>query len=157
MMVSRWEVGRAEVEDLLRSGSLQRVTPDREAARQLIQTAQQHLKSAGAVSDDDPEAAIALLYDACRKACSGLLETQGLRATSQGGHIAVREAVMAQFGGSTGGNVLKALERLRRRRNDMEYPDSASSVDASEVGEALERAREIVDYAGKVVESLPVF
>ena len=37
-------------------------------------------------------------YDALRKAAAALLAVQGLRATSRGGHIAIQDAVRAQFG-----------------------------------------------------------
>ena len=36
--------------------------------------------------------------DALRKSAASLLEAQGLRATSRGGHLAVQEVVTAQFG-----------------------------------------------------------
>jgi hypothetical protein len=53
--------------------------------------------------------------------------------------------------------VLRPFDRLRRRRNDIEYSDGDSGVDADEVDEALERATKIVNYAEEVIERLPVF
>ena len=53
--------------------------------------------------------------------------------------------------------MLRALDRLRRRRNYIEYPGGDSGVDTDEVDEALERAEGIVAYAGEVIETLPVF
>lgn len=98
-----------------------------------------------------------MAYDAIRKACSALLETQGLRATSRGGHIAIRDAVLAQFADLSGGEVLRAYDRLRRRRNAIEYPDNEASADTAEVGEAIERAEAILDFADRLIEHLPVF
>jgi hypothetical protein len=86
-----------------------------------------------------------------------LLEAQGLRATSRGGHIAVRDAVNAQFGDLSGGQALRPFDRLRRRRHDIEYPDSATSVDADEVEEALRRAQDMVEFANKLIDHLPVY
>ncbi|MFA5889546.1 MAG: hypothetical protein WDA27_01110 [Actinomycetota bacterium] len=145
------------IERLLAAGELQRVTPARNSAEALLRMARSHLSSASAVRDSDPEGAYAALYDGARKACASLLEVQGLRATSRGGHIAIRDAVLAQFAELTGGAALRTLDRLRRRRNDIEYPQGESGIDADEIDEALARAHEIVAYAEQIVEHLPVF
>jgi hypothetical protein len=153
----RWEQGRAVVERLVEDHELERVSADLDAALELLRMARRHLDSAAKIRDTDPEGSYAALYDAARKACAALLEVQGLRATSRGGHVALREAVLAQFGSLSGGQVLRSLDRLRRRRNDIEYPDGDSGIDLDEVDEALERAGEIVDYAAKLAPELPVF
>lgn len=82
-----------------------------------------------------------------------MLAHQGLRPTTRGGHIAVVDAANAQFPGVPG---LKSLDRLRRRRNQGEYPDPASydpitiddSRDAVEVATlALASARKLLAVA----------
>ena len=60
-------------------------------------------------------------YDALRKSAASLLEAQGLRATSRGGHLAVQEVVTAQFGATAG--VFRSFGRIRRARNSFEYPE----------------------------------
>src|SRR5439155_23310546 len=77
--------------------------------------------SAQTIMAVDPVGAYQLLYDAARKALSAVLENQGLRATSRGGHIAVFDAVMAQLHPPLG-QVLRPFDRMRRRRNEAEYP-----------------------------------
>jgi hypothetical protein len=121
----RWEEGRGVVERLLDDGELEQVSPDLNSSRSLLESARRHLSSARKIRDSDPEGAYAALYDAARKACASLLETQGLRATSRGGHVALREAVVAQFASLTGGDVLRSFDRLRRRRNDMSIRTAA--------------------------------
>jgi hypothetical protein len=79
------------------------------------------------------------------------------RATSCGGHVAVREAVVAQFASLAGGDALRSFDRLGRRRNEIEYPAGDSGVDSDEVDEALNRAEGIVAYAEKVIDTLPIF
>jgi len=153
----RWKEGRAVVERLLASRELDRISADPDAAKKLIDSANRHLDSARKIRTSDPEGAYAALYDAARKSCAALLEAQGLRATSRGGHVAVRDAVEAQFSGLTGGDALRSFDRLRRRRNDIEYPADDSGVDIDEVDEALGRAEAIVAYAEKVIDTLPVF
>jgi len=153
----RWEQGRGVVDQLIAGGELERVTPDRDTAKKLLASARRHLSSSRKIRASDSEGGYAALYDAARKACAGLLEAQGLRATSRGGHVALREAVEAQFASLTGGAVLRSFDRLRRRRNDIEYPGGDSGIDLDEVDEALVRADEIVSYAEKLVDELPVF
>lgn len=152
-----WEPGRETIEDLIRNAELQSVSPDLAVAYRLLEAARRHLVSAEEIRANDPEGAFAALYDAARKSCAALLQAQGLRPTARGGHIAVREAVLAQFGALSGGHVLRPFDRLRRRRNEMEYPSSESSIDEAEILEALERANQIVNFAEQLVDELPVF
>ncbi|HEX9410522.1 MAG TPA: HEPN domain-containing protein [Actinomycetota bacterium] len=153
----RWEEGRTLVEELIEHDELERVTADRNSAKELLKAAGRHLSSAGAIRDTDPEGAYSMAYDAARKACAALLEAQGLRATSNGGHVAVKGAIMAQFSNLSGGAVVKSFDRLRRRRNDIEYPDGDSRIDPDEVDEAIARSGAIVDFADRLVNELPVF
>jgi hypothetical protein len=85
------------------------------------------------------------------------LETQGIRPTSRGGHVALRDAVAAQFGALSGGQPLRSFDRLRWRRNDIEYLGGSRAIDAQEVDEALARAVAIVEYAECLAPKLPAF
>jgi hypothetical protein len=70
--------------------------------------------------------------------------------TSAGGHIVIVAAMNAQFPGVAG---LKSLDRLRRRRNQAEYPDPQQydPVTADEVDDAIEAARACVSAAEKLI------
>ncbi|MFJ5292462.1 hypothetical protein [Streptomyces sp. NPDC088348] len=59
-----------------------------------------------------PWARTNLIYDAARKALAAALENQGLRATSRGGHIAIRDAALAQFEPPLG-KILRPFDRMR--------------------------------------------
>lgn len=149
-----WERGRAEIERLLADGELERVTPSDEVARRLLADAAAHIRLAGTGVRDDPAGALQLSYDAARKAAAALLAVQGLRATTRGGHIAVLDAVRAQFDDRGGIDVFGRLGRLRRRRNATEYPDPDSpTVTADEAARALETARTTVDAANGLLDS----
>lgn len=152
-----WGHGKPEIKRLLLDRELERVAPDANAALQFLWAAKRHLQSAHLLAESDPEAAYSTAYDAARKACASLLETQGLRSTSRGGHIAVRDAVLAQFERLPGGDVFRSFDRLRRRRNDLEYVAAGEGVDPAELEEAISRVSAIVDFAEKVIEHLPVF
>ena len=73
----------------------------------MIATARRHIASATTNADSDPEGALALAYDAARKTGTALLAHQGLRPTSTGGHLAVVDAINAQFPGVEG---LKSID-----------------------------------------------
>lgn len=153
--VRRWERGRARVDDLLKRHELQRVPADQDAATRILRAARTHLDSSAQIRDRDPEMAMAVAYDAARKALAALLETQGLRATSQGGHIVLRETIDAQLGGLPGARPLQAFDRLRRRRNAVEYLDAG--IDVDEAAEAHERASELVVFAERILHQLPPY
>jgi hypothetical protein len=116
-----WEPGRERVQELIDAGEVDRVTADIEIARRMLDDAARHLATASAAKQaGDLSGAYQLAYDALRKSAASLLEAQGLRATSRGGHLAVQEAVIAQFG--TAVRAFRSFGRIRRARNALEYP-----------------------------------
>jgi uncharacterized protein (UPF0332 family) len=118
-----WQPGKDRIEHLVGSGELELVTPDDAVARRLIANATAHLETAAAgLAAGDLTGAYQLAYDALRKSAAALLAVQGLRATSRGGHVAIQDAIGAQFGASV--RAFKSFGRIRRARNDFEYPDS---------------------------------
>jgi hypothetical protein len=150
----RWQQGRAALDDMVARGELERVPPSRDHADLLLTQARRHLASASVIADADPAGAYQLLYDAARKALAAVLENQGVRATSRGGHIAVRDAVSAQLDPPLGG-ALRPFDRLRRRRNQVEYPSaSAPGVSAGEVQRDMPKVEQIIDIAGRVLDQM---
>lgn len=85
----RWDQGRALVDGMITPREIERVPPNRGHADLLLRQADQHLQAARAIISIDPTGAYQLIYDAARKAFNAMLDNQGLRATSSGGHIAV--------------------------------------------------------------------
>jgi len=148
--VARWNKGSEVIERLLAAGHLERVPADGDTAAALIASARRHIASAATTANDDPEGAFALAYDAARKTATALLAHQGLRPTSAGGHLVLVEAINAQFPGVAG---LKSIDRLRRRRNQAEYPDPQhyDSVISDEVADAIEVAEACVAAAEKLI------
>ena len=120
-----WQPGHDRIEELLAAGELEQVTPADSVASLLLQDAGRHLATAAAaVETGDLAGAYQLAYDALRKSAASLLAVQGLRATSRGGHVAVQEAIIAQFGSTT--HVFRAFGRIRRARNSFEYPSTTT-------------------------------
>jgi hypothetical protein len=153
----RWHQGRDLIEGMIARGELERIPASRDHADLMLAQAVQHLGSAEAIADADPTGAYQLLYDAARKALAAVLENQGLRPTSKGGHIAVREAVCAQLDPPLGA-VLRPFDRLRRRRNQAEYPAAGQPAPQTvEIGRDVPKVRDIVSVAVRVLDEMPPF
>jgi hypothetical protein len=93
----RWEQGRRTIDQMIADHELQQVPASRDQANRLLAQARNHLSSAEKVLEEDPAGGYALAYDAARKAFAAVLENEGLRPISRGGHLAVLEAVRAQI------------------------------------------------------------
>ena len=70
---------------------------NREHADQLLVQARRDLASAELLLGTNPKRAYESIYDAARMALTAVLENEGLRPTSRGGHIAPYAAVSAQL------------------------------------------------------------
>jgi hypothetical protein len=150
----RWEQGRTDVDRMLANAELQRVPASREHADSLIAQARIHLSSAAAICDQDPPGAYALVYDAARKALTAVLENQGLRPTTRGGHLAAYEAVRAQLAPPLG-KILRPFDRMRRQRHDSEYPPaSAPALTGDDVREDVPKATEIISLSERVLDEM---
>lgn len=150
----RWEQGRPAVDSLLRDGHLQQVPASRDHAERLLTQARRHLTSARVTAADDPEGSYALLYDAARKALWAILENQGLRPTSAGGHLAAYEALRAQLDPPLG-HVLRPFDRMRRQRRDAEYPRTdAPELEPEDVAEDVPKVEAILELADRVLDQM---
>jgi hypothetical protein len=147
-----WQPGRERVQELLDEGDLEQTTPDVSIARYMLDDAARHLSTASAaLSLDDRSGAYQLAYDALRKSAASLLEAQGLRATSRGGHIAVQEAISAQFGAVV--RDIRSFGRIRRARNSFEYPNSEyAGPSADDVTDAITVATRTRDAAARILD-----
>ena len=84
-----------------------------------------------------------MAYDAGRKAASSILAARGLRATSEGGHVATIEAMRELDVDS-----FAPLDRMRRKRNQIEHPDEADApATEADVVEAAASASDMVAVA----------
>jgi len=151
--MARWKLGEAEVEALIGSGELQKLTGDAANGERLLVKAAVTLNTARTAIERDPDSAFVLAYDAARQALTGLLAHQGLRPTTRGGHYAVEQAARAQFGPG-----FRQFGALRRRRNELEYPERpGDDAGAEEATEAVDHAREIITAAEGLLGQLGIF
>lgn len=153
----RWEQGRAAIERMLADSDLQRVPASREQADRLLAQARVHVASALKVCDEDPPGGYALAYDGARKALTAILENEGLRPTTRGGHLAVFEAVRAQLDPPMG-RVIRQFNRMRVRRHDAEYPPTDSpEITPDDVREDQATAEGLIDIAARLLDEMSPF
>lgn len=151
--MARWKLGESEVEALIASGDLQKLTGDAANGERLLEKAAVTLETARSAIERDPDSAFVLAYDAARQAVSALLAHQGLRPTTKGGHYAVERAARAQFGPG-----FRQFGALRRRRNELEYPERpGDDATVGEASEAVESAQTIVGAAEGILDQLGLF
>jgi HEPN domain-containing protein len=149
----RWKRGEAEVEALIAAGDLQKLTGEAASGERLLEKAATTLETARTAIERDPDSAFVLAYDAARQALTALLAHQGLRPTTKGGHYAVEQAVRAQFGPG-----FRRFGALRRRRNELEYPERpGDDATTDEATEAVENAETIIAAAEELVDQLGLF
>jgi hypothetical protein len=147
-----WQPGCDRIAELLQTGELERVVADDGVAHYLLDDSSRHLTTAKAAAfSGDLSGAYQLAYDALRKSGASLLAVQGLRATSRGGHIAIQESVLAQFGSTV--RAFRSFSRIRRARNAFEYPSALTpgpSID--DVNDAINAAAQARDAAMTIVQ-----
>lgn len=130
-----WPMGRETVQELIENGEIERVAVNPTQVARLLDDAKAHLATAALARESDPAGAVQIAYSAYRKAAVAALAQQGLRATTRGGHVAVFDAVKAQFNGRAGSQAFAHPHVFRRQRHDSEYPDfdaPDTSVDDAE-------------------------
>jgi HEPN domain len=148
-----WQPGHERIKELLDSGELERVGAQSVVAGKLLDDASRHLTTAATASaTGDLSGAYQLAYDALRKSAASLLAIQGLRATSRGGHVAVQDAVVAQFASTV--RVFRSFSRIRRARNNFEYPTTDTPGPSSDdVADAIAVATQVRDAARRILDT----
>ncbi len=157
MKLNRWDEGRATVDKLLTERNLERVSASAEMAEYLLGVALQHIDSAVLIVASDPSGSCQLSYDGSRKALAAVLQVQGLRPTSAGGHVVIEQCLKAQLV-KTGRDFVDNFSVMRRTRNSSEYPQNPEdAVTAEEALEQIKDARVVLDSATKLVAVMPVY
>lgn len=151
--MARWQRGQAEVEALIAAGDLQKLIGDAANGERLLAKAAVTVETARSAIASDPDSAFVLAYDAARQALTALLAHQGLRPTTKGGHYAVEQAARAQFGPG-----FRQFGALRRRRNELEYPERpGDDSNVEEATDAVDHAQTIITAAQGLLDQLGLF
>jgi hypothetical protein len=144
---------RATIASLISEGSIERVPVDQDVVTNLLRQAGNHLRTATAgASDDDPEGAFQLAYDACRKTSLALVMAMGLRPKGQAAHVITFEAaavIASNFGAR---QVVTEAAQLRYVRHGAEY--RAETVSAAEVDDAIALGHELIEKLQVGIEQI---
>jgi hypothetical protein len=146
-----WEPGREKIGELLAAGDLARVPADHAIADVcwlhphcilLVRTASHPKVILPALTSWPMTRSGKVLSVSCRP---------GAALPAGGGHIAVQEAVNAQFSSSV--PVFRSFSRIRRARNSFEYPETdTAGPSEADVADAIETARAVRDAAGTILD-----
>lgn len=152
--MTSWALGHDQIAQLIARGDLDQISGDAANGAYLLAQASQRLSSARTVLADDPIGAFELAYDSVRNTAVGLLNQQGLRVKSSGGHAAACDAVRAQFG-----REFDFFNAMRRVRNKLEYPRDPNDlqITAEEVQQAIDYAHNTLMAAEQLLPQLGIW
>jgi hypothetical protein len=159
--MARWAIGERTVQFLVDRNRLESFEAKDLAAltEALIGRAVLRVETTAtaALAGGDVDGAFVAAYDAYRMAAEALLVRQALRATGgDGSHMAVEDAVSAQFGTEIPAFAKPTFERLRRARHSAQYFDpSAPPLIASDATWAIEKAKEALSGVKALLAASP--
>ncbi len=113
--------------------------------------------ASAALAGGDVDGAFVASYDGYRMAAEVLLARQALRATGgDGSHMAVEDAVSAQFGTEIPAFAKPTFERFRRARHAAQYFDpSVAPLTASDAEWAIGKAQEALSGVKALLAASP--
>lgn len=159
--MARWEKGERTIQFLISRGRLEGVEVEdlTSSADVLIARAALRVEAtaAAALRAGDVDGAYVAAYDAYRMAAESLLVRQGLRATGgDGSHMAVEDAVSAQFGRDILVFTKPTFERLRRTRHAAQYFDPAAApITKADASWAIEKATAALSGVNALLAASP--
>jgi uncharacterized protein (UPF0332 family) len=125
-------VWKQRVQDLINEGRLEEVFVDQFFLNRLITNSQVNLLDANTLlATGSLEGAFVLAYSSARIAATAILYSRGVRPTARGGHWVVADLLAVVQGVEV--TVVSSLNRLRILRNEIEYPQSVSTMLTPEI------------------------
>lgn len=159
--MSRWAKGEQAVQFLVDRDRLETFEAEdlSALAEALIGRAVRRVETTAtaALAGGDVDGAYVAAYDGYRMAAEALLARQALRATGgDGSHMAVEDAVSAQFAADIPAFAKPTFERLRRTRHSAQYFDpSAAPITTSDASWAIEKATAALSGAKALLAASP--
>ena len=144
-------VWKQRVQDLINEGRLEEVLVDQLFLNRLIANSRINLRDANALlATGSLEGAFVLAYSSARIAATAILYSRGVRPTARGGHWVVADLLAVV--NSVEAPVVSSLNRLRILRNEIEYPQSVSTVLTPEIVQlAFETSQSLALTCAKLV------
>jgi hypothetical protein len=159
--MARWTRGEQTVQFLIDRSRLESFEAEDLTALTdalIVRTARRvETTAAAALAGGDVDGAYVAAYDAYRMAAEALLARQGLRATGgDGSHMAVEDAVSAQFARDIPAFAKPTFERFRRTRHSAQYFDpSAAPISRPDASWAIEKATAALSGARDLLAASP--
>lgn len=159
--MTRWATGEQTVQYLVGQNRLESFEANDLAALAEALVARAVLRvettAAAALAGGDVDGAYVAAYDAYRMTAEALLARQALRATGgDGSHMAVEDAVSAQFKEEIPAFAKPIFERFRRARHSAQYFDPfAAPLTASDASWAIETARQALSGVKVLLAASP--
>lgn len=150
MTVRNQERGKRTIAYLVKDGRLESITVEDTVAtaETLLGRARRRVETTAvaALAGGDVDGAYVAAYDAYRMAAEALLAWQGMRATGgDGSHMAVEDAVSAQFAIDIPAFAKPTFERFRRTRHSAQYFDpEAAPITEADARWAIEKATAVL-------------
>ena len=155
--MARWEQGQQTVQSLIARGHLESFTSPNlgKLANAQIRRAvlRVEVTASAALEGGDTDGAYTAAYDSYRMTAEALLVRQGLRATGEeGSHVAVEDAVSAQFGEHILAFAKPTFARFRRTHDQVQYFHlAAARIGSADVLWAIGKAEESLIGAKKLL------
>jgi hypothetical protein len=159
--VARWKKGETTVQFLLSRGRLEAIAAEDLVASSDALVGRARLRveatAVAALKAGDIDGAYVAAYDAYRMAAESLLVREGLRATGgDGPHMAIEDAVSAQFAKDIPVFAKATFERLRRTRHSAQYFDPAAPpITKPDAIWAIEKAKAALSGVKNLIETSP--
>lgn len=159
--MARWTRGEQTIQFLIDRSRLESFEAEDLTALTdvlIVRTARRvETTAAAALAGGDVDGAYVAAYDAYRMAAEALLARQGLRATGgDGSHMAVEDAVSAQFAADIPAFAKPTFERFRRTRHSAQYFDpSAAPITRPDASWAIEKATAALSGVKDVLAASP--
>jgi hypothetical protein len=159
--MARWARGERTVQYLVDQNRLESFAAEDLAAltEALLRRAVLRVETTAtaALAGGDVDGAYVAAYDAYRMAAEALLARQALRATGgDGSHMAVEDAVSAQFAADLPAFGKPTFERFRRARHSAQYFDpSAAPLTASDATWAIGKAKDALSGVKALLAASP--
>jgi hypothetical protein len=159
--MARWANGEQTVQFLVNRNRLESFEAEDLAALAEALLARAMLRvettAAAALAGGDVDGAYVAAYDGYRMAAEALLARQALRATGgDGSHVALEDAVSAQFRGEIPAFTKPTFEQFRRARHSAQYFDpSAPPLTPSDAEWAIETAKKALSGVKELLAASP--
>lgn len=140
------------LENLLREGVIQKVTPDKNQAAQTFEIAKRDINAAKKTLEAESyDWCLAIAYNSMLQAGRALMFMEGYKPLSEYKHVAVVNFVHEAFGKELTDRLVNIFDRMRKKRHKAVY-DAVFNVTRDEAEQSIKWADEFVQKVKAILE-----